>query len=81
MFSENHTRHICTLCGQIGEFLRIIIVTTYSNNYALQGQSQHTVGGTTLKSGKITQYECVTYLSVNLTLCVPCIILQCLNDQ
>jgi hypothetical protein len=64
VFSENHTRHQNRYVDRIGEFLNIVTVATYSNHYALMGQSQHTVGGTTLESGKIAQYECITHLSV-----------------
>ena len=64
VFSENHTRHTYSFCVETGEFLNIITVTTYSNHSALNGQSQYTARGTTLESGKIAQYECVTYLNV-----------------
>ena len=57
VLSENRTSHAYTVCGQTGEFWNIINVTTCSNHYSLKGHSQHTVGRTTMESGKIAQYE------------------------
>jgi hypothetical protein len=41
--SEIHTKHIKTLCGQKVEFVNVKPGGTYSNHWALQGQSVMTV--------------------------------------
>jgi len=36
-FSEIHTKHINTLCGQNAELLNVKIGGTYSNHWAVKG--------------------------------------------
>jgi hypothetical protein len=37
VFSEIHTKHINTLCGQNVEYLNVKVRGTYSNHWALEG--------------------------------------------
>jgi hypothetical protein len=39
VYCENHTEHTDTLCGQNAEFWYVKAGGTYSNRWALQGES------------------------------------------